>query len=162
MKDVKDEKIRRSGFTLVELLIVIIIGILAGMLLMSTGSVTRKAKDTKAINDIIVIKEAVMLALAENSISTKNQLFIVSDNGTLTVTHMGSHSMSNAKKEALRKTLKAAFDGDIASKKFAVVYDVDGELALSYYPKQKETYPYYYIYSMNGGKKICPFIALIV
>jgi general secretion pathway protein G len=53
---------RRGGFTLVELLIVImIISILAGMMLLSTGSATDGAEATKIVNDLRNLKSAALL-----------------------------------------------------------------------------------------------------
>lgn len=53
---------KKSGFTLVELLIVImIIAILAGMLLLATGSATDTATATKIINDMRAAKSAALL-----------------------------------------------------------------------------------------------------
>lgn len=53
---------RKGGFTLVELLIVImIIAILAGMMLLATGSATDSADATKIINDIRSVKSAALL-----------------------------------------------------------------------------------------------------
>jgi prepilin-type N-terminal cleavage/methylation domain-containing protein len=55
-------KARKSGFTLVELLIVImIIAILAGMMMLATGAATDGAEATKVINDLRSIKGATML-----------------------------------------------------------------------------------------------------
>lgn len=60
------EKSRRSGFTLVELLIVImIIAILAGMMMLATGSATDTANATRIINDLRTVKTAVTIILAE-------------------------------------------------------------------------------------------------
>ncbi|MDR1471272.1 MAG: type II secretion system GspH family protein [Synergistaceae bacterium] len=55
-------KARRSGFTLVELLIVImIIAILAGMMMLATGSATDSANATKVINDLRNLKSASLM-----------------------------------------------------------------------------------------------------
>ena len=57
---------RRGGFTLVELLIVImIIAILAGMMLLATGSATDSAEATKVINDLRGVKSAALMFYAD-------------------------------------------------------------------------------------------------
>ncbi|MDO5116818.1 MAG: prepilin-type N-terminal cleavage/methylation domain-containing protein [Synergistaceae bacterium] len=64
------KKYRKSkGFTLVELLIVIIIiGILAGMMMLSTGSATDKAEATKIVSDMRNIKSACLMYYADNGV----------------------------------------------------------------------------------------------
>jgi general secretion pathway protein G len=58
---------RKSGFTLVELLIVImIISILAGMMLLATGSATDGAEAIKIVNDLRNLKSAALLYYADN------------------------------------------------------------------------------------------------
>lgn len=58
---------KSKGFTLIELLIVmIIIGVLAGMMTLSTGGSTDKAKATKLVNDMRVLKSACLLYSMEN------------------------------------------------------------------------------------------------
>jgi general secretion pathway protein G len=60
-------KARKGGFTLVELLIVImIIAILAGMMLLATGSATDSAEATKVINDLRNLKSAALLFYGDN------------------------------------------------------------------------------------------------
>jgi general secretion pathway protein G len=60
-------KARKGGFTLVELLIVImIIAILAGMMLLATGSATDGAEATKIINDLRNLKSAALLFYGDN------------------------------------------------------------------------------------------------
>jgi prepilin-type N-terminal cleavage/methylation domain-containing protein len=55
-------KARKSGFTLVELLIVtVIIGILAGLMMLMMGSATDGAEATKLINDLRIIKSAALI-----------------------------------------------------------------------------------------------------
>ena len=61
-------KYRKSkGFTLVELLIVIIIiGILAGMMMLAAGSATDKAEATKIVANLRNIKAAAIMYYADN------------------------------------------------------------------------------------------------
>lgn len=58
---------KKRAFTLVELLIaVIIIGILAGMMLMSAGSATDSAKAARIISDLRNMKAAALMYWADN------------------------------------------------------------------------------------------------
>jgi len=64
----KAMKARHGGFTLVELLIVIIIiAILAGMLLLATGSATDNAEATRIVNDLRNLKAAAMMSFVDNN-----------------------------------------------------------------------------------------------
>lgn len=59
---------KSKAFTLVELLIVIIIiGILAGMVMLTTGNATDKAEATRIISDMRNIKSACLMYYAEHS-----------------------------------------------------------------------------------------------
>jgi general secretion pathway protein G len=62
-------KYRKSkGFTLVELLIVIIIiGILAGMMMLAAGSATDKAEATKIVSNLRNIKAAAIMYYADKN-----------------------------------------------------------------------------------------------
>jgi len=69
---------KRTGFTLVELLIVIIIiGILAGAMLLVAGSGTDKAEATRIVSNMRSIKAAALMRWADDS----NWGFVVSVDG---------------------------------------------------------------------------------
>ena len=62
-------KARRSGFTLVELLIVtVIIGILAGMMMLTMGTATDGAEASRIVNDLRLVKSAALLYYTENDV----------------------------------------------------------------------------------------------
>ncbi|MEG1602950.1 MAG: prepilin-type N-terminal cleavage/methylation domain-containing protein, partial [Cloacibacillus sp.] len=57
----------RKGFTLVELLIVIIIiGILAGMMMLATAGVIAKAEATRIVSNLRTLKSAAIMYQLEN------------------------------------------------------------------------------------------------
>lgn len=67
MKQIRAASGRSQGFTLVEMLIVIIIiGILAGMMMVSTGPATDKAEATRIASDMRSIKTACVMYYADN------------------------------------------------------------------------------------------------
>ena len=75
---------KRSGFTLVELLIVIIIiGILAGAMLLVAGSGTDSAEATKVISDLRSMKSAALLYYADHTsnpaVDTTNKVNLLNE-----------------------------------------------------------------------------------
>lgn len=67
MKQTRASRGRSQGFTLVEMLIVIIIiGILAGMMMVSTGPATDKAESTRIASDMRSVKTACVMYYADS------------------------------------------------------------------------------------------------
>lgn len=67
MKKIIKKYRKAKGFTLVELLIVIvIIGILAGMMMLSTGGATDSATATKIVSDMRNLKAAAVMYYLDN------------------------------------------------------------------------------------------------
>lgn len=70
MKKIRNMR-KRTGFTLVELLIVIIIiGILAGSMMLVAGSGTDSAEATKIVSDLRSLNAAALLYYADNMSTT--------------------------------------------------------------------------------------------
>ena len=68
MKKMNKKYRKAKGFTLVELLIVvIIIGILAGMMMLTAGSATDKAQAVRIVSDLRNIKSAAFMCYVENN-----------------------------------------------------------------------------------------------
>ena len=109
------KKRKGQGFTLVELLIVIvIIGILAGSLLLVMGSGTDKANATKVVSDMRTLKAASLMYYADNDDwpETVNDLGDYLDRGPNASSTLGTYSFSSV---ASGDTVWVLFDPDTTS-----------------------------------------------
>ncbi|MCD8164575.1 MAG: prepilin-type N-terminal cleavage/methylation domain-containing protein [Synergistaceae bacterium] len=132
----------KKAFTLVEVLIVvIIIGILAGLMMTASGASTQRAEDTRAINDIVVMRKALMIAFVESGVECANMIITI-ENNKITIS---SESITKDDSEKFENKLRAALDANLAAKHFKIYYDTYGNLGtLNYYPKS-ENFPWYFI-----------------
>lgn len=106
----------RKGFTLVELLIVIvIIGVLAAAMLLSTGSATASAKASTIISDLRSMKSAILLLYAD---SMDN----MPDAGSL-ITNAGAVGLKKYIDNAEKYTTDAGYKIEEAGGKWYVSYD---------------------------------------
>ncbi len=143
---IKDGRGRARGFTLVEMLIVIVIvAILAGLLMVAASSAIRSAEDARAVADMTNIRRVMMVLLTENDINRENLRVDVKDNS---IDIQGK--LTSDKKEALEKGLKSSID-NILNRKFRIWYTVSGDLGnFIYYPKEKDRPQYFSINNTWG------------
>ena len=137
----------RKGFTLVELLIVIIIiGVLAGMMMLSSGAATDKAERTAAEVAVRTVKSAINLSIAG-----------VNTNGvTILYNYVNETSATGPGAQKILDSINEYLQGSDTSKISMYIYGDDSSFGyfLYYYPTgvfmQK---PYYYYRSTepNSG-----------
>lgn len=108
----------RKGFTLVELLIVIvIIGVLAAAMLLSTGSATASAKASTIISDLRSMKSAILLLYADSMDNMPTAASLITNAGAVGL----KKYIDNAEKY---KT-DAGYKIEEAGGKWYVSYDTD-------------------------------------
>jgi len=141
VETIKGQVFGRKAFTLVEaLIVVIIIGILAGLMMTASGASTQKAEDTRAINDIVVMRKAVMIASVEAGVEGAIEKITVEHNKFEV-----SLLKDEEREPEFKNRLEAVLDTNIAARRFVIFYDKDGNLGtLNYYPKS-ENFPWYFI-----------------
>ncbi len=129
---------KAKGFTLVELLIVIIIiGILAGMMMLSTGAATDKAEATKIVSDMRNVKAAAIMCYADYNtwpvdpankasvdkyldsplLATNDKFTIEGDQTACRVQYNGTSTASGIKDKlkAMQSTAGLSVSGDLFS-----------------------------------------------
>jgi general secretion pathway protein G len=113
-------KSRRDGFTLVELLIVtVIIGILAGMMMLTMGSATDGAEATRVINDLRLVKSAALMYYFDNEVWPAE-----SNGGTTPVPGL---------EKSLEKYMDKTFSGSYQGKVYAVAAPDANNVTKVYY-----------------------------
>ncbi len=126
------KKFRKAkGFTLVELLIVVvIIGILAGMMMLSTGSATDKAEATKIVSNLRNMKAAVVMYYADNSAwPTKGSTIKLSDASTSFDKYLDAKPTGYSIVVDQNNGITVLCDGKVSKPKFTATDGIGKKLA---------------------------------
>ncbi|MBR0094254.1 MAG: prepilin-type N-terminal cleavage/methylation domain-containing protein [Synergistaceae bacterium] len=95
MKNVKRE-MKRKGFTLVELLIVIVvIGVLSAMMMLSSTEAVSSAKASDIVSDLRNLKTAALAYYADNLTAAENASFDLSGVKTGIAKYMGNEGVGD-------------------------------------------------------------------